>query len=141
MKFLKWLFPGSTEVASPEVTSPTSDRPFPADVPESEPAEGDQHAVLIWIDGARLSGAADDIDDIATLEDDLQDALQDEGEVDGHDIGSDDATLYFYGNSADRMFDLIRPVLESSTLANQALVTLRYGDPDCEDQREVQLGG
>ena len=97
------------------------------------------HAVLIRINAADLSGSEDDIDDLATLEDEIQEAIGDTGEVDGHDVGEEDAAVYCYGSDADEMFNLMRPTLEQSSLAGKAIVTLRYGGPDSESQRMVNL--
>jgi len=125
MNIFKWLFPHRSDASVRIVQGDGSD-------------EG--HAVLIRIDAADLSGSEEDIDDLSTLEDDVQEALGAAGEVDGHDVGPTDATVYCYGENADQMFELIKPVLERSSLASKALVTLRYGGPDSADQRQVKLG-
>lgn len=101
--------------------------------------DGDQQAVLIRIDGRNLTGSVEDIDDLATVEDLLIEALGDRGEVDGHDVGADDATIYCYGPDAVQMFELMRNVLASSNLTKKAKVTLRFGDHDAPS-REFQLG-
>ena len=111
----------------------------PADVATADGGDDEGHAVLIRVDAADLSGSEDDIDDLATLEDQIQEAIGGAGEVDGHDIGAENATVYCYGSNADDMFNLMRPTLEQSSLAGKAIVTLRYGGPDSDSQREVNL--
>ena len=80
----------------------------------------------------------DPIGDLATLEDELQELLGGGGEVDGHDIGSEDANVYVYGPSAESIFRIIRSHLISGELTGRAKVTLRFGQPG-SPERIVQL--
>ena len=53
------------------------------------------------------------------------------GEYDGDEIAVDgsDGYLYMYGASADRLFEVIRPILESTPFMRGARVKKRYGPP------------
>lgn len=65
------------------------------------------------------------------------------GEYDGDEIAVSlsDGFLYMYGPDADRLFAVIRPVLESAPFMRGALVTLRYGPPgDGVLQTTVTIG-
>lgn len=65
------------------------------------------------------------------------------GEYDGDEIAVDltDGYLYLYGPDADRLFEAIRPVLESTPFMKGAVVKLRYG-PIKEGVREntIKIG-
>jgi len=99
--------------------------------------EAGEQAVLIHVHAEDVQSDYP-VSDLATLEDDLQEIIGDLGEVDGHDIGSDDATVYVYGRSAEEIFAAIRSHLISGELTGRAKVTLRYGPPD-SSERVVQL--
>jgi hypothetical protein len=62
------------------------------------------------------------------------------GEVDGHDISADstDGTFYMYGPNADRLFAVVRPILEATDFTRRARVVLRYGPPE-DHVREVEV--
>jgi hypothetical protein len=65
------------------------------------------------------------------------------GELDGNEVAADgsDGFLYLYGPDADRLFEAVRPVLESADFMRGARVRLRYGPPeDGVREREVVLG-
>jgi hypothetical protein len=65
------------------------------------------------------------------------------GEFDGNEVARDgsDGYLYMYGPDADRLFEAIRPILESATCIYQPVVTIRYGPPeDGVRERKVALG-
>ena len=53
------------------------------------------------------------------------------GEYDGNEIAVDgsDGSLYMYGPDADRLYKVVRPVLESVDFMQNATVVLRYGPP------------
>jgi len=95
-------------------------------------------AVLIRIFAESLPDDDSAIDDLAMLEDELQQLLGYECEVDGHDIGGDDATVYVYGQCANSIFEVIKPCLASNALTKRAQVVLRFGPPG-SDQKLVQL--
>jgi hypothetical protein len=43
-----------------------------------------------------------------------------------------DATLYMYGQDADRLFEAVRPILKAATFMVGAKVRKRYGPPKDE---------
>jgi hypothetical protein len=99
--------------------------------------EPSDQAVLIHILAEDVQ-TDDPVSDLATLEDELQELLQGTGEVDGHDIGSNDATVFIYGSSAEAIFAIILPHLATGKLTERAKVTLRFGPPD-SPERVAQL--
>ena len=65
------------------------------------------------------------------------------GELDGNEVATDgsDGFLYMYGPDADRLFEVIRPVLEACSFMRGARITLRYGPATAEARRrEFVLG-
>jgi hypothetical protein len=65
------------------------------------------------------------------------------GEFDGNDVATDgsDGYLYMYGPDADRLFEAVRPVLESATCIHDAIARILYGPPaDGVKEREEQIG-
>lgn len=92
----------------------------------NEPVE---HAVIV-----HFSYGSTDLGPLHALEDRLEQAIASAGvgELDGNEIAVDgsDGYLYMYGPDADRLFETIRPVLESTGFAKGAKVTKRYGPPE-----------
>ena len=88
-----------------------------------------QHAVIVRFDYGQT-----DLSPLHELEDKLTDAIElaAVGEFDGNEIAMDgsDGTLYMYGPSADRLFDVVRPVLASADCIHNAVATIRYGPPE-----------
>jgi hypothetical protein len=72
-----------------------------------------------------------DLSRLFELEDRLEKAVAHArtGEYDGNEVNVDgsDGFLYLYGPSADRLFDTVRPILESTPFMRGATVTKRYG--------------
>ena len=88
-----------------------------------------QHAVIVRFDYGQT-----DLSPLHELEDKLTDAIESAsaGEFDGDEVAMDgsDGTLYMYGPSADRLFDVVRPVLASADCIHNAVATIRYGSPE-----------
>ena len=67
------------------------------------------------------------------------------GELDGNEIGADgsDGNLFMYGPDADKLFEAVKPVLESADFLSEVAVRLWYGPLDEDDvkQKEVRLSG
>jgi hypothetical protein len=63
------------------------------------------------------------------------------GEYDGEEIAVNlsDGVLYMYGPDADRLFAVVRGILESAQFLRGAVVTVRYGPPKAP-QTTVTLG-
>jgi len=65
------------------------------------------------------------------------------GEFDGNEVATDgsDGTLYMYGPDADRLFEIVQPVLEACSFMRGARITLRYGPPAADvPERQLVLG-
>jgi hypothetical protein len=74
-----------------------------------------------------------DLSQLFELEDQLEPAIANAkvGEFDGHEIAVDgtDGRLYMYGPDADRLFVVVRPILEASSFMRGAKAVKRYGPP------------
>ena len=96
-----------------------------------------EHAVIV-----RFQYPFSDLSELQELEDELIDAIDSAGvgEFDGNEVATNtgDARLYMYGIDADRLFEAVKPVLESSSFMRGAIVTKRYGPPD-PGVEEVQI--
>lgn len=83
-----------------------------------------------------------DLTPLFALENRLEEAINaaQAGEYDGNEVAaSDGATnLYMYGPDADKLFQTIKPILESSEFMHDSLVILRYGPPQA-GVKEQQL--
>ena len=95
------------------------------------------HAVIV-----HFSYGSTDLSRLFELEDKIVMALEtaNAGEFDGNEMAADgsDGFLYMYGPDADMLFDVIRPILESSEFMRASKVKLRYGPPN-EGSREVDI--
>jgi len=85
-----------------------------------------------------------DLSRLFELEKKLESAIETAkvGEFDGNEMAVDgsDGFLYMYGPDADRLFDAVKPVLESATFMRGARVTVRYGAPGPDvKSREVVI--
>ena len=88
-----------------------------------------EHAVIV-----HFSYGSNDLEALFALEDRLERAIASAGagEFDGNEIAADgsDGQLFMYGPDADRLFDVIRPVLESAPFMQGAQAIKRYGPPE-----------
>jgi hypothetical protein len=95
------------------------------------------HAVIV-----RFQYRFTDLAQLHALEEELIAALgsADAGEFDGNEVAPDSeaAALYMYGPDADRLFEAVKPVLESSAFMHGAVATKRYGPPE-DGAQEVQV--
>jgi len=103
--------------------------------------ESPEHGVLVKFDYL----ATTDLGPLFALEERLNAAIDaaQAGEFDGNEVATDgsDGFLYMYGPDADRLFEVIRPVLEACPFMRGARITLRYGPPSSEvRRREFVLG-
>jgi hypothetical protein len=78
--------------------------------------------------------------DLATIEDRLIKVIKRDqlGELDGNEVGPDEATLYMYGPDAERLFAGIESTLREYPLCQGARVEIRRGAPGAP-LREVRL--
>jgi hypothetical protein len=83
-----------------------------------------------------------DLSKLFELEDRLVSAISDAGvgEYDVNQVSTDgsDATLYMYGPDADRLFEVVRPILEATSFMRGAKARKRYGPPK-DGIRETQI--
>jgi hypothetical protein len=88
-----------------------------------------EHAVIITF--AYIGST--DLDPLFALESQLEAAINAArvGEYDGNEVAVDgsDGTLYMYGPDADKLFLVVRPLLEACSFMKGAVVKLRYGPP------------
>jgi hypothetical protein len=61
-------------------------------------------------------------------------------EVDGHEFGDGKAMLYIYGEDADEMLRLARPLLETHPSSATITVTRRYGPATAPASKKVTTG-
>ena len=83
-----------------------------------------------------------DLSKLFQLEDKLDKAISaaKAGIYDGNEMATDgsDGFLYMYGPDADRLFAVVKPILEQTPFMKGATVTKQYGPPG-EGTREVTL--
>lgn len=96
-----------------------------------------EHAVIV-----SFTYGTTDLSPLFELEEKLEAAIAaaQAGEFDGNEVSADgsEGSLYMYGPDADRLFDVIKPVLVQSPFMVGASVTKRYGPPE-DGVREVTL--
>ena len=85
-----------------------------------------EHAVIV-----SFRYGSTDLDPIFALSEQLEQAIlaASAGEFDGNEVAADgsDGNLYMYGPDADRLFTVVRPILESAVFLQPARIKLRYG--------------
>jgi hypothetical protein len=92
----------------------------------------DDQALIIKI---RLSdndmGSKDDEDRMFKLDDELRDAITkaQAGDYDGHEFGAGNFTVYIYGASAERLFEVAWPILALYDFRAGSHAIKRYGKP------------
>lgn len=111
-------------------------KPIPA------PAAANENNQLVRIEIPLLDGgfgSNEERDRLFELEDELADLLANsgQGELDGNEIGGGEYSIWLYGPSAQRLFDLIRPQLPPMPQGTK--VFLRHGDVDDESAREETI--
>lgn len=97
-----------------------------------------EQAVLVFIKlVAGPFGGPDQRAAIQTLEERLENAVDenDIGEFDGNDIGEGFWRLYTYGPSADRLLEVMLPILRAEHTPLGSYVVKRYGGPGATERR------
>lgn len=88
-----------------------------------------EHAVIV-----HFNYGSTDLQPLFALEEKLERTISSAGvgEFDGNEIATDgsDGYLYMYGPDADKLFETVRPALESATFMKGAVVKKRYGPPE-----------
>ena len=87
-----------------------------------------------------------DIQPVFNLGDALDKVIKsaDVGEYDGNEITADgsDGLLFMYGPDADRLYEVVLPVLKSAAFMKNAAVRIRYGPPkDGVAEKVVKIEG
>jgi hypothetical protein len=105
---------------------------------KSEPRH--EEDVLVHLDGVNLPDEVYASYDLSTLEDQLIEVINQNraGEFDGNGIGDKKTTLYAYGPNADKLFEVMKPVLRAYPLCKSGRVVIRHGSPG-SPQTEVKL--
>ena len=105
---------------------PVHEHQAPA-APAAQPAGKAEGAVLIELDGTHLPESVYRECDLATLENRLEDALNEgeHGELDGHETGPENTTVFLYGADAEVLYRAVEPVLRDYPLCRGARVTIR----------------
>lgn len=124
MKSLRWL---AAIVGWGTVVSPAAAQSAP------------EQAVIV-----RFSYGSTDLTRLFDLESKLESAISaaNAGEYDGNEVAADgsDGILYMYGPDADRLFQVVEPILKATPFMNGAKVTIRYGPPaDGVREKEVAI--
>jgi hypothetical protein len=101
-------------------------------------APAPEHAVIV-----RTGTPSVLLDEIERLEADLDAAITASGggELDGHEIAIDGsrATVFMYGADADLLFGSVAPVLKAHRISESGVATLRYGEADDPDAKELVI--
>jgi len=86
-------------------------------------------------------GTDDDRVAILELEDAMEAAVSAEsaGLLDGDEFGQGECVLFLYGRDADRLFSVIKPLLESSTIASGGFAIKQYGEPGDLEAETVRV--
>lgn len=88
-----------------------------------------EHAVIISFDYG-----SSDLGPLFELEEQLKEAIDaaNAGEFDGNEIAlsGSDGSLFMYGPDADRLFEAVWPVLDSTAVIRNIKANLRYGPPE-----------
>lgn len=110
---------------------------FGKEGPRSGETPGDEHAVMVEFEYGDT-----DLSALWSVEDELREAIDAArvGEYDGHQIQIDASAgvLYMYGPDGDRLFAVVRPILERSTALRNPVATVRYG-PAAEGARSIKV--
>jgi hypothetical protein len=83
------------------------------------------------------TGKAEELKRLHDLEDQLIRAIKESkaGECDGDEIGAGVFTIYIYGPSAERLFAVVRPALETFRPPTGSFLIKRYGKPGSKQDR------
>ena len=91
-------------------------------------ASATEHALIV-----KFNYGYKDLNKLFELEDKLKTVISNAGvgEYDGNEIAIDgkDGSLYMYGQNADNLYKVVKPILEATPFMKGAKVKLRYGPP------------
>lgn len=100
--------------------------------------QADEQAVLVFI---KLGGDAFPVpserEALRALEESVDRAIQESnlGEFDGNEIGGGYWRLYAYGPSADRLSEVIVPILSNRPVPAGSYLLKRFGEPGAVEER------
>ena len=96
-----------------------------------------EQALIITIPFDGKSGSNEEVERLYKLEAELINAIEHShaGEYDGNEIGEKTFTMYAYGPSADKLFDIALPVLAKYQLPAGSRAVKRYGKPGAKEER------
>ena len=104
-----------------------------------------EHAVIVHLplsDGD--FGKPEERESLFALDQRLEEAVERSGagEFDGNEFGSGECVFYIYGPDADRLFEVVEPLLKGHAVAAGGYAIKRYGAADDSFAREtrVELG-
>ncbi len=104
-----------------------------------EPA-GEQHALLLRL---RLSddafGSDHDREELFALQEELESAIADVGELDGDGWGEGYCEIFMYGANADALWEAVAPVLEKRPFRRGSTAVRRYGEADDAREEKTDL--
>ncbi len=94
-----------------------------------------QQALVITI--PLIDGSRNEKRRLHKLEDEVINAINRSraGEYDGNEEGDSTFTMYAYGPSADKLFDVVQPILAKHRLPAGSEALKRYGDPGAREER------
>lgn len=97
-----------------------------------------EHAVIVY-----FSYGLSDLQPLFEFEDEIIKVVTrtKTGEFDGNEVAANlhDGRLYLYGPDGDKLFNAIKPLLESNDFTKTAEVTIRYGDPKTTKRKTIKL--
>jgi hypothetical protein len=96
-----------------------------------------EQALIITIPLADGRPDSDEVKRVLKLESELIKAIERSraGEYDGDEVGVGTFTMYAYGPSADKLFDVAQPILAKYPLPSGSHVVKRYGKPGARQDR------
>ena len=99
-----------------------------------------EQAVTVHLRGSGLPDEIYEKYDVSTLQDQLREVIDRHGvgEFDGNEFGPEETTLYMYGANAERLFQVVEPVLRAYPLCAEGFAVIRSGPPG-SPEREVPL--
>lgn len=97
----------------------------------------DEEALIVVIPLSREMGTQEENRKLFQLEDELIKTIESggAGEYDGNEIGEGTFTMYAYGPSANKLFDVAIPVLMRHHLPSGSQIVKRYGKPGAKEER------
>ena len=103
-------------------------------------AQEQEHAVIVYFDYKMQN-----LNPLHSLADQLRKVISDNnvGEYDGHEmaVNYNDGIVFMYGPNAEKLFKVVKPILETVDFMKGATAKLRFGPPeDGVKEIEVQIG-